>query len=434
MVCLMRLKHHFLLGMVLAIAALPSSLSHAQSHYQTPSAFMALFYDFTGSSNKNYPPSKINISQNLYKTVTQASSSTAQDGPLILFINSNLYIYDNARNQLLALDMRTSPDTGFYELTAISHVGPALAYLAFMKQQGGTSWLNGLKQLKKNLIAVKKINAKPNNNWIERVNAPSWKPYRKQINSMVDYACSMAGNYINRVLNNPDAFNMNDLQTHFLEGNTDYPIPYNNVMIGTFMLTAYESMNRIHDAIASVDIDWKKAKVLIRFVAGSNITAGVSVNSRSNWLVPFIVGLSKNQLSRQRIFISPYADVKPSLGQKKLSADDFNYYNYAWSRTYNRVRIANAVFTNITSIFIPQRPVIPGDFRYSREPSINDFLMRLKYSLANPTEMLANTVAFWMSGELHANHWDLSKVEIPGFTRDFPQGLSQYPADNPEIA
>jgi Domain of unknown function (DUF5624) len=423
-----------LLFVIAFIISLPLFSKDSSTSYTTPKAFMSLYYDFTGSSNKGYPKGKVNISQDLFKTMSKKTSTLSNDnGPLILFVNSDLYIYDNNRKRLLSLVMRTAPDSGFNEMTAISHIGPALAYAAYIKSKGDDSWKSALLSLKKSIIAVKTVNAQKQNNWVTKLNAPSWKPYESSINNMIDYACSMAGNYIGDVLSGKKQFNMASLQSDFLDGNTDYPIPFNNIMIGTFMLTAYESMNKIHQAVSKVDVDWENAKVLIRFVAGSNITAGVSVDSRSNWLVPFIIGLSKNKLPLNRIFIAPYAEVKSSLGQEMLSESDFNYYSYAWSRTYNRTKIANAVFTNITSIFIPKRPVIPGDFRFSKEPDMNEFLMRLKYSLANPTEMLSNTVAFWMSGELHSNDWDLSKVKLPGFTTGFPKGISSYPANNPEI-
>lgn len=59
--------------------------------------------------------------------------------------------------------------------------------------------------------------------------------------------------------------------------------------------------------------------------------------------------------------------------------------------------------------------------------------MRLKFSLAEPTEMLSNTVGFWMAGELAEKNWNYNKISIPGITTGFPEGISTYPNNNPVI-
>jgi Domain of unknown function (DUF5624) len=434
----MKLLRYSLYAIVLLIVSqglFADTTNITTSKYITPEPFMNLFFNFTGNNNKGYPQGKVNIAKDLANTMSGGTDSalSTDDGPLILILNSDFYLYDASGKLLVSQVMRTAPDTGFYELTALSHIGPALAYLAYIESLGSDSWKTQMQSLKDNIVAVKKLNAQPKDNWVTKINSPYYKPFTKQLNNMFDYACSMSGNYINDVLNGKKTFNMAALQTDFLEGNTEYPIPFNNIMVGTFMLVAYENMNRYHAAISKVDFDWAKAKVLIRFTSGSNITAGVSVDGRSNWLVPFLIGLSKNVLPDNRIFIAPYLQIKPSIGKTQLSKDDLNYYNFSWSQTYNRGIIADAVFTNITSMFVPKRPVMPGDFRYSRDPTMNDFLMRLKFSLANATQMLSSTVGFWMSGELTSKNWDLSKVRIPGFNSSFPKGISAYPSNNPAI-
>ncbi|HAT1821321.1 TPA: hypothetical protein JBJ33_11055 [Legionella pneumophila] len=402
--------------------------------YVTPQAFWDLYFDFTGDETPGYPKGKINISQTLFQSEMKKNSSLAQqnEGQLILFINSTLYIYNSDRQLELKQLMRTAPNSGFTEMTAISHIGPALMYLAKIKENGDASWKSQMENLLKDIQAVKVINAQTPNNWLEQVNAPAWKPHLTTIHNMIDYACSMAGNYMSDVLNEKLSFNITSLQNDFLNGNKTYPIPYNNVMVGTFMLTALQSMDQLHSKISQLKIDWPYAKVIIRFVAGSNVSAGVSKGS--NWLVPFVQALSNNTLATDRIYITPYAAVKSSLGAQELTQADYNYYNNTvWGARHNRRIIANEVFTNITSIFLPDRPAIPGDYTYSKQPKIEDFLMRLKFSLAEPTEMLSNTVGFWMAGELAEKNWNYNKISIPGITTGFPQGISTYPNNNPVI-
>lgn len=403
-----------------------------QSAYTTPKAFNDLYYDFTGATDQGYPKGKTNISQMLYQAEMSKNSALAnQDGPLVMFVNSTMYIYDNHGKRQFELLMRTAPDSGFTEMTAISHIGPALAYLAKEKEYGGTQWKAGLQMLLKDIKAIRAVNAQKENNWLTQLNAPAWKIHNEQIHNMVDYACSMSGNYISDLLAGKKSLTIENVQKDFFEQNADYPIPYNDVMVATFMLTALQSMTNVHDQLAKLSIDWKNAKVLVRFVAGSNVTAGVS--AESNWLVPFVKALSKNQLPDDRIYIAPYLDVKPSLGKAQLSTADFQYYNIRFLSTYNRTHIAKDVFSEIPDIELPAVDNIPGNYGFTKATDVDAFIVRLKYSLAEPTEMLSNTVGFWMAGELAAKQWQIDKVDIPGLTTGLPKGVTGYPANSKEI-
>ena len=61
---------------------------------------------------------------------------------------------------------------------------------------------------------------------------------------------------------------------------------------------------------------------------------------------------------------------------------------------------------------------------------MDDFVIRLKYSLSDANEMLSNATAYWMAGELAAKNWDYNKIDIPGLTTGFPEGITAYPAVN----
>ena len=62
--------------------------------------------------------------------VTQSAKEVAGGaaGPLVLVVGSDIYVYDAAGGaRLVAERFRADRASGFYELTAISHIGPALA-------------------------------------------------------------------------------------------------------------------------------------------------------------------------------------------------------------------------------------------------------------------------------------------------------------------
>jgi hypothetical protein len=66
----------------------------------------------------------------------------------------------------------------------------------------------------------------------------------------------------------------------------------------------------------------------------------------------------------------------------------------------------------------------------TRAGAIDQFMIRMKHSLRDAREMLSNTVAFWMVGELADKHWDADAVDIPGLTSGFPVGVAGYPSVN----
>lgn len=400
--------------------------------YSTPSQFMSLYFDFTGHEEQDFPKNKITITDALIQSEQQSKNiSNMYEGPLVMLLDSSIYIYDKDRKLLFSKLLRTNRSTGFFELTAVSHVGPALSYLAKIKENGDPKWQGLMANLLEDIKQVKSLNAQAKDNWLDRANIKSWQPHKQQIRAMIDYAMSMAGNYIISVQNG-SPFDLNALQTNFLNGNKEYPIPYNSVMVATFMLTAVQSMSEIHDGITKIKINWSQAMVIVRNVAGSNVSAGLTAGT--NWMVPFLNALSNNQIPADRILITPYARVTSDAGQDPLSEVSYQYYAYSvWSRIYNRSKISQAVFTGLETIYLPGRPAIPGDYGYSKATDINDFMVRLKFSLQDPREMLSNTVGYWMAGEMLNKNWDSSKIEIPGLTSGFPKGITAYPAENPSI-
>jgi hypothetical protein len=426
------MKNHTLVVFIMLCTLLFSAVVNSTDQttgYSTPPQFMDLYFDFTGKEESDFPKGQKTISD--YLIQSQKEKYKADTGPLIMFLDSSVYIYDQNRKLLYSKLMRTNRSSGFFEMTAISHIGPALSYLAKVKQNGDPAWKTGMADLLQSIKEVKALNAQTENNWLDRANIKAWQAHKDQIRAMIDYALSMAGNYIVSVQNGA-AFDLNSVQKNFLSGNEEYPIPYNSVMVATFMLTAIQSMSAIHDDLANLNIDWPHAKVLIRNQAGSNVSSGLTTGT--NWMVPFLNALSNNQIPADRILITPYAKVQADAGEDPLSEASYQYYTSSvWGSIYNRSKIAQAVFTDLETIYLPGRPAIPGDYGYSKASDVNDFMIRLKHSLQDPREMLSNTVGFWMAGEMQNKNWDVTKAAIPGLTTGFPEGINAYPTENPPI-
>jgi len=398
--------------------------------YTAPAEFMNLFFDFTGSEEPDYPASQPTLGQ----MVTQSAKESAggAPGPLVLVVGSDIYVYDTAGGARLGAErFRADRASGFYELTAISHIGPALAYLAQIKANGDARWQARLASLRTHTAQVRALNRRATDNWLDRLNQPAWSAHKAQIRSMVDYACARTLSYIDS-LGNGDSFTTAGVNDDFFNGTSaEYPIPFVNVMIGTFMLEALRGAADVQGSLARLRLDWPHAMVLVSSRAGSNVSSGLTEGT--NWLVLFLKAVSGFSLPDDRIKIVPYAEVRPSLGQAQLVPADLAYYvQRVWGPLYYRKVISDQVFAGIPTIYLPDRPPLPGDYFVTQAGAIDQFMIRMKHSLRDAREMLSNTVAFWMVRELANKNWDAGAVDIPGVTIGFPGGVAGYPAVTPQ--
>jgi hypothetical protein len=131
--------------------------------YTAPAEFMNLFFDFTGSEEPDYPAGQPTLGQ----MVTQSAKESAggAPGPLVLVVGSDIYVYDSAGGVRLGAErFRADRASGFYELTAISHIGPALAYLAQIKANGDARWQARLASLRTHTAQVRALNRRAADN------------------------------------------------------------------------------------------------------------------------------------------------------------------------------------------------------------------------------------------------------------------------------
>lgn len=398
----------------------------AEEPYEVPDSFMNLFYNFTANRSKDPKVKKLSATQILFDSMNEDEREEEREGSLILIVDSNLYVYDNEGNKLLDLPIRASKKNGFFEMTAVSHIGPALAYFAKAKENGSQTWQIGLESLLENIRSTRRLNLHEEGNWVDRVEAFSWQPFKAQIKNMVDYALRLSESYLERVLETGE-FDIKQLEKEFFSVSTDeFPVPFNNVMIGTFMVTALESLDSMASAFKEFDLNWSQAKVLMKFVPGRNLSAGLT--QESNWLVPALQAISNHKLPSDRILITPYMKKTGDLGGQALSEKSLEYYKESvWEALYARSMISKSVFSFIPSLEVSDEAPLPANYSVTKSHNIDDFILRLKFSLENPTEMLSNTVAFWIAGEYAAKRGHLESLDLPGLTTGFPEGVRAYP-------
>jgi hypothetical protein len=424
----LRLLAFALSALVLLATPVPAQTAGS---YTAPAEFMELFFDFTGSGEPGYPAGQPTLGQMLTQAVAAEEAkgkAGGTPGALVLVVGSEIYVYDSASGKRLAAErFRADRASGFYELTAISHIGPALAYLAQIKANGDARWQPRLAALRTHVAQVRALNARAEGNWLDRLDQPAWRTRKAQIRDMVDYACARTLSYID-ALGDGARFTTAGVNDDFFNGTSaDYPIPFVNVMIGTFMLEALRGAADVHDALARLTLDWPRAMALVMSRAGSNVSSGLTEGT--NWLPLFLKAASGFTLPDDRIKIVPYAEVRPSLGEAQMASADLTYYlQRVWGPLFYRKLVSDQVFAGIPTIYLPQRPPLPGDYDVTKAGAIDQFMIRMKHSLRDAREMLSNTVALWMVPELARTNWDAAVVDIPGLTTGFPAGVAGYPA------
>jgi Domain of unknown function (DUF5624) len=415
----------FALGALLLLAA--PAPAQPTGNYSAPTEFMDLFFDFTGSHEPDYPAGQPTLGQMLTQAAIAKERAGGAPGPLVLVVGSDIYVYDSTSGARLGQErFRADRASGFYELTAISHIGPALAYLAQIKANGDARWKARLALLQTHVAQVRALNRRAESNWLDRLNQPAWNTRKAQIRNMVDYACARTLSYIGS-LGNGDSFTVAGVNDDFFNGTSaHYPIPFVNVMIGTFMLEALRGAADVQGSLARLKLDWPRAMVLVSSRAGSNVSSGLTEGT--NWLVLFLKAASGFTLPDDRIKIVPYAEVRPSLGEAQLTAADRDYYvQRVWGPLFYRKVVSDQVFAGVPTIYLPDRPPLPGDYVVTAAGAIDQFMIRMKHSLRDAREMLSNTVAFWMVQELASKNWDAAAVDIPGLTAGMPAGVAGYP-------
>ena len=150
---------------------------------------------------------------------------------------------------------------------------------------------------------------------------------------MNTYALNISEAFTSSILSGELELTTKTVNTQFLNGNTQYPMPNNNMMIGTFMLTTLIEMVDLQRKIQALNIDWSQTKLILRFVAGSNYTSGLSLEN--NWIGYYLNMVSGQTLPKENILIIPYAEVKASIAEDKLSEEDLEYYaSKLWTTTH----------------------------------------------------------------------------------------------------
>ena len=365
--------------------------------------------------------------QSIGSHLAEAAVSATEHDPLLVVTGTDLVLYPGGGKPPLIEPYRLA-SRGFKELAAISHLGPAVATLARLRELAGGDagvWRADAARLLDATKAARASNSAPV--WRDQLAVRAFAGREDAIAAMVDYSCALTERFLNRALADPAYLTMASVRRDYLEGPAaggDLPVPFNRVMIATFYLTGMDIAHRLIGWLDAAGVDWARAMVIFAGQAGRP-TAGVTQESHS--IAGVVRAVSGGLLAPERVFIAPHAPVLPPhdpAGDGATAARDLELgYRRLWAGLRATCELAGSMFDGYPRFAAPafERPVIgPGTVSVGGKPAVqgpDDWLAlvtRLRVVMEDPAQLLSGAVTDYASAELVAHGNDPSAVTVPG--------------------
>ena len=348
-----------------------------------------------------------------------------RDTPLLVATGADFALYLGDGRPPVVEGYRLSP-RGFKELTAISHLGPAVASLVYLRTVlGDGAWRTDAERL---LAEVK--NSRAANTvemWRDRIAVEAYQGREQEITDLVDYSCAVTARYLTAALGDEEYLNAETLRTDYLEGGGDVelPVPINHMMVATFFLAGMDISFRIGRWLRSQHIDWEKAMVIIAGRQG-RATAGVTWTTSS--VATMILGASGHRLPLERMYLAPHAPtfMTPIDGDLSEVIALEEPLRSMWCATRATVELGELMFdaypryapsgvrfpdiTDPAVTEVSEMPIVrsPEDMRA--------LVTRLRVVMEDPRQLLSGAVIDVAVEALAAAEWNPQQVVVPGLT------------------
>jgi hypothetical protein len=370
--------------------------------YQPHAAFAGLFHAFTGEPASIGPE------------LTRMMMLESADQPLLVSTATDIALFPRTGTAPLIESFRKST-RGFIELTAVSHVPLAVAYVArmFEIQPERSEWRGQLERLIGHAESVRKANTE--SMWTRQVALQAFAGVERKIAEMVEYTLAVSIDYMRRALAQPRLLRFDELRSNYLDPKPGVlPVPMNYVMFATFCLAYVDVAFRIGNWLRAGRIEWPRAIVLVTGQSGRP-TAGVTWSS--NNMCNLIWNAAAGALPAERLYVAPHA---PGFSAADLPAADGlaeleQAYRRLWCHTRASVELSRRMFAGFQAYeFSPSdahdMPAIA---------SVDDYaacVARLRRIMEDPQQLLSNCVADYVVGALSRNGNHPERVPVPGFS------------------
>jgi hypothetical protein len=365
--------------------------------------------------------------------LAQATARQTEHDPLLVVTGTDLALYPGGGAAPVIEPYRLA-SRGFKELAGVSHLGPALATIARLRELASVAikpsshddgWRADAARL---LDATKAARAASSATlWRDQFAVRAFAGREESIAAMIDYSCLLTERFLQRALDDPAYLTMTAVRRDHLAGpagHGDLPVPFNKVMIATFYLTGMDIAHRLITWLEVAGIDWERAMVIFAGQSGRP-TAGVTQESHS--VAGVVRAVSRGRLAPERVFMAPHAPVFPPYDPAKEDGSHASAMEPGYRRLWAGLRatsdLAGGMFEGyprFAALSAERFTIGPGTASVHAKPAVkgpDDWLAlvtRLRVVMEDPTQLLSGAVTDYASSELVAHGNDPSAVTVPG--------------------
>ncbi len=378
--------------------------------YQPHESFRKLYDTYTGENS---------IGQHLTRRLVDTTMPEA----MLVVTGSDYVLFPGRGARPIVASFRLST-RGFVELTAVSHLGPAVAWIFRLREIGYSAWREDARRLLASIDEVRTINDA--SYWQTHVAVEAFRGHESKIADVVDYACAITERFMRRCLADEQQMTYENLRRGYLEPVDDLatPVPMNDVMVGTFGLAFLDIAHRIMGWLRSQKLDWLNLAVLF---TGPSGRPSSGLTWQTNNACYMLWKASGQRLPYANVFITPHG---PAASARDL--DDADYarraeasFHDTWMHLRGGIEMSRLMFAGFPSFSesVDEPPVIEADTQSLRSmPRLRTpddrftAITRLRFVMEDPRQLLSNSVAHFVIDQLCENGYRPGSVVIPGFT------------------
>ena len=356
--------------------------------------------------------------------LARVSMERRQDDPLIVATGQDVALFPGGGAAPTVQGFRRTT-AGFRELTAISHLGPAVASLVCLRVAGDETWRSDAERLLTELESTRAANSVEL--WRDQIAVEALRGRETEIAAMVDYSCAVTTRYLSAALADEEYLTPETLRSDYLDGggSVEVPVPINAMMIATFFLVILDTSFRFTRWLQSEISDWQRAMVVIAGQQGRP-TAGVTLSTNS--VATMILGASRYDLPTERIYLAPHAPTfeTPVDGNLSQVIAMEESYRALWCSTRATAELGEVMYAGYPR-YVPQTAGVvdisdPRVTEVSELPHIHSaddtraMYTRLRVLLEDPRQLLSGCVTDFAVRSLYEVDNDPSKVVVPGLS------------------
>jgi hypothetical protein len=380
-------------------------------NYSPHAEFAALY--------KNYTSAPDSIAKHLTRRMVQLTESD----PLLVVTGQDVVLFPGAGRPPVVESFRHST-RGFVELTSVSHLGPAVAWLIQLRELGDPVWRSDAQRLIDQIDRTRLINTA--DIWKSDIAVPALAGYETKIADMVDYSCAVTRAFLIDGLANELRMTFEYVRDNYLDParSATVPIPINDMMVATFALAFLDIAHRMIRWLSAQVLDWERLMVLLTGRTG-RATAGLSW--ATNNMCHIMWKVSGQRLSPERVYVAPLApsfvlaDIRDDEHLRTLNGE----YRDLWCNTRASTELARLMFKGYPAfdVTVPQPPPIAAEMPMivKEMPQLRSpddrlgAIARLRVTMEDPTQLLVNAVTYIVDRLCDCDNRP-AEVFIPGFT------------------